>query len=279
MCCLLGAEAARPLDVPATSSPLILAGTLPFSRLDLEQAITVRLLEGAKLPGQVQVTALAPDRMEVRLGARRRILEVDSTSGQMVARLVALSVMDLLMETTPEPLHTAEAARLAVRGAPASLRLAAMPSWGHGLQGSETSIYAITASATIRRGRWLADTSVGYWWSPTARAGRPGESRFFAWPVRADFGVTIRGFEVWLGPMVAPYSVRGSIPRAGVLVGVGPRIARAWSLWRGLRAMAEIGCDIFANRTATRVGGTDVTFASPRLAPWAGAGLGWEIGS
>ena len=44
-----------------------------------------------------------------------------------------------------------------------------------------------------------------------------------------------------------------------------------------MQLVASIGIDAFANRTAVRVPGSQVTFATPRFAPWLGLGLGWEM--
>jgi hypothetical protein len=66
----------------------VLTGALPFSSQDLEQAIALRLLDGSTLPGKLEVIAQGADRIEVRLGGRRRIVEIGSSREDMVTRLV-----------------------------------------------------------------------------------------------------------------------------------------------------------------------------------------------
>jgi hypothetical protein len=277
VCCFLAADGAAPTDAPSANSALVFTGDLPFSRVDLEQAIAVRLLEGSALPGKVEVIAQAADRIEVRLGGRQRIVDIGSSSTEMVARLVAISVADLLMETAPAPLHLPPPVLPPAREVPPPLRLTAMSGWGHGLQGGETALYALAAGMNARRGRLVVGVGAGYWRTPRVRQGQPGESALTAWPVRASAGLVLGRFEFSAGPVLAPYNVTGAVPRSGVLVGGGLTVLLVWPLPRGLRLLAGVGCDAFANRTASTVGSSYLTFASPRAAPWIGLGLGWEI--
>ena len=154
-----------------------------------------------------------------------------------------------------------------------------MPGLAHGLAQGETTLYTLATGVSARRGRLLVGVSAGYWRTPTARASQPGESTLAAWPVRVSAGLALGRFEFSLGPVMAPYSVTGAVPRSGVLVGGGLAALLALPLLRGLRLLAGGGCDAFANRTATTVGAKDLTFASPRVAPWIGLGLAWEIGA
>jgi hypothetical protein len=280
VCCLLAADPRAPDAAPSATDTLVLTGALPFSSQELEQAIALRLFDGSTWPGKLEVIAQGADRIEVRLGGRRRIVEIGSSREDMVTRLVAISVADLLMETTPAPLRLVSPALPPAREATLPpLRLAVMPGLAHGLARGETALYSLVAGFGARRGRVVVGLDAGYWHTPTVRAGQPGESTMAAWPVRVSAGAALGRFEFSLGPVVAPYNVTGTMPRSGVLVGGGPAALLALPLLRGLRGVAAGGCDVFVNRTATTVGGKDLTFASPRVAPWVGLGLAWEIGA
>jgi hypothetical protein len=275
---LLAADLPAQAPLRDASDSLVVTGELPFSKLDLEQAIAVRLLEGSSLPAKLEVIAQGTNRIEVRLGNRRRIVDIGASNGEMVARLVAISVADLLMEIAPAPLRVAPPATVR-ESIPTTLRLTAMPGLGHGLSNGETYLASFMAAGSARRGKWLVGLGVGYWQTPTVRKDEPGESALVAWPVRASMGVALGRFEFALGPFLAPYNVTGAKPRSGILAGAGLTAIAVFSLPRRLRVLVGGGCEGFFNRTATTVGQSFLTFASPRIAPWLGVGFGWELGS
>ena len=81
--------------------------------------------------------------------------------------------------------------------------------------------------------------------------------------------------DLYGGPFVASYSIKGDIPHSGVLVGAEGLVRLAVPVSRRARLVAATRAHVHANRVrVTYIDGA--TYATPRLELTIAAGLAWD---
>jgi len=264
---------------------LVTIGELPFPSGELERAIYARVqrMDGFHRGAPLVVRALGANQIELRLDDKRRIIAIGGQESESTLRMVALNATDLLLEEAdvpaPVPGHDPTARTTFARstGSSSRARVAVQPELAHGLGNAEATIYAVSAHVAVYWEAVLLHAAVGWSYSGTGHSGQLGDAEMNAWPIRAGAGVLLGPVGVALEPVVVPYELTGATSHSGALLGGGANATVAVAALGRMQLVASIGIDAFANRTAVRVPGSQVTFATPRFAPWLGLGLGWEM--
>jgi hypothetical protein len=265
-------------------------GELPFSVADLEEAIAERQVEStSRSPsGDLVVRAVGAHTFELVFDRKRCQVDIEEQEPESVVRLVALNAVDLfLAEPVPAaPRVKRERPRgsVAARGSSTHARFVLAPELGHGLGSNETTTYAVVAQASLHASSYASSYassgvffgSVG-WWQCGAVDQESGASvAMRALPFRLGVGVAIGPAEVGLAFMALPYQLSEVTRHSGALLGGSANAALPFTIGDGVRLVVSAGLDAFANRVAVRRADGQVTFASPRFAPWVGLGLAWE---
>lgn len=238
------------------------AATAPFDARELTAALRVRLVrDGAPVtvrvlatPAGVRVEVSSTEGAIVRQGARD--VALDGLRGPTAARLVALAADDLMLEDLAMP--PAEARSVAAASHTIGA-LGAAAAWDGPLGG-------VTFDVARARGPWVVALDVG---GATLVGGAIGLN---AAVIRFSAGLRASWFELRAGATFAPLIVSDGAGDRTVLVGGGASARLRVPLGDGLHAVFAAGGDVFATRTQYLVGGMPA-LATPRVAPWFGAGL------
>lgn len=246
-CCAREAAAERAVTVEAVGVAL--------DARAVEAALRVRLPDGpaahlrlAAVPGGVQITAGVVTR-DVALGDRR---------GAEAVRLIALAASDLLLAdlaTAPVTRRTHEPVAMSVIG---------------GVAAWDSALAQIAADVAVPRAGWLAAVELG--------GGQLVHESLQLKTVvaRLELGLRHGVLEARAGVTVAPVFVATGSGDQTVLVGANLSGRVRVPLGGGVRGIAAVGLDAFANRTEYRMFGA-ATLTTPQLAPWLAAGVEVEL--
>jgi hypothetical protein len=295
-CCILLATAGAARA--GTPVRLEIAGDLPFSAEELAQAVSARLPLAAAT-GDATPVAVGPARSDgvaVRVGNKRGVVPIGDRAGAAAARVVALAIADLAADEVipsppapgPAPAPPPAAGPAAELAPPPSPRAPAVPmvpqlsstfEASRGLGAAEPLSFAVLADLVAAQGRLLAGGGLGYWQTPTQRAGRPDEASFAAVVARLWIGERLGGHvQALAGPFVAPYRLGGPFARSGLLGGGGAMLRVTAPLGPRFLIVGVLRVDGFIDRFAVSVGDASPSLATPRVAVALGLGLGWDLG-
>ena len=272
---------------------------LPFSEIELQQALLARLLpsEGEPGPAAARVAAAGPGTVSVRVGDQTRVVVVGDRTGTAAARVVALVIAELMSVRTTSPVTapvgapalsaelgptTATAVRTSSDAAPGGRpwRLSATGGASKGVGGDELVAATLDSDLVIplRDGRWRLSPSVGLKYTPTRDAGTFHEVSFRSVVARLLGGAAWGPVDLLAGPFVSAYAIGGATTHRAFLFG-GEAMARvAAPLSRTLRLAVEGRLDGYANRVSTFwLGGG--AYATPRVGLGIGLGLAWDWAS
>ncbi len=279
--------AATVAAAPAHAEPLALEGPLPFTAVELESALALRL-DLASLPLSIVVRGAATW-AEVAYGPRLRRIELGDVAGVAAARRVALLVTDLVAEERtlgegpePTPPHHAPIPAPVVEPVEPPSRLdVGLAAWG--ALGSELDRVRVglAAEASVSVVAPLrAWASVGVAWSPdTGRGGADVE--LTGLPLRAGLALRADAVEVRAHAALTPWWVAAEdaaterrTTRTDVVASAGAailyRIHTAPELRLG--GGAELSFDPRAYLgDGARVAATD------RVLVWLAASVAWEL--
>lgn len=243
-----------------------LAGDAPFSRVELDDALGLRLDGAHRVAVAVGRDAIAV----VTVDGRSRTVYLGDRHGADAARLVALVAAGLSLDA-PAPIDaptaiapTAQAQRrptLAVSGVVS----AADGALTHGVRAEVAS--AGTLSWIVAVGAERRDVG------PAA----PDAVTLFRVPVRVDLAARHGVAEVSGGAVLAVTVARGGsgdqaiIPGLAVTGGVALPVGPAWAV------TVRVGVDAMATRRVYRWDGATVADTG-RIVPWLALGLRWETG-
>ncbi len=287
------ARAQQPDDKPPT---LTGAGELPFSDVQLQQALLARLLPSPSEPGppRAQVEPAGPGVVSVRVGDRKRTVTVGDRTGTAAARVVALVIADLLTAGPPSdetasgapqhqsveiatlPAATAEIQPV-VPEARRRWRLVVAGGASKGTGASELVAGALNADLVVapRNGRFKLAPSLGFTMMPTRNAGMLDEVSFWGVAARMLAGFSHGPVDVLGGPIASAYAIGGATTHSGFLFG-GEVMARvAAPLSRRVRLAVDARADAWANRVRVHWV-TPGTYATPRVGLGIDVGLAWD---
>ena len=243
-----------------------LVGELPFSPEELHQAMVARMPveeRGAEL-------VISGDGQEVgiAIGERRRVVDVAGKSGASAARIVALAVTDLVEETLPATLPPP------VREPPLAVWLALGA--GRGIRNTQPWAGTLDAGVSLPYG-WLRLAAEVGWTHSLDPSTIDIDISYDSLAFRLGAGGKLGPLEAYIGPWVAPYSVRGTHEKVSVLFG-----GRVWTrlvvpVSRAVSVSAHVGLDVAANDVEILRGDSQVVFSSPRVGVAGGLGVTVDI--
>lgn len=245
-----------------------------FAHSELAEALTLRGIDA----NEVVVVVDDAGRIEIRIRGKRRVIDLEGRQGMAAARLVALAAGDLSREgSMPEMTQverTAVEPVVAVHRSPGiGLGFSAMPTLTMLLENHRPLFGAQAGASVSLGGPWRITVDAGY------ASGRVEDTAvgatLTAIPFRAALGWRRGAFQLRAGATAVPYSVATTPGDSGTLVGATAVASVHGHIGRGFRFIIELGADAYANRVVY-MAGNDRVFGLARVAPWLGAGLGWE---
>jgi len=277
----------------AQGPALQLLGEAPFTGAELRTAAELRIPHWPGLEAQVlTVRSLAPGTIELELQGWRRSLELGSATGADAARLVALSLADLVLAVSSSGEQAATSATRPAVGPSASrdgsgrspqpgprsaLTWTRVALGAHASKGAgELEPWSFGLGLAVSRAwrPWLLDAELG--WSIAPAHGRPVlRSSWNAARLRVNGGVRLGFVELLAGPSLMPLWVSGGDGFFALLSAVGISARAVVRLGPALDAVLAAGSDLYLRRVELQAYGTSV-IASPRFAPWLGLALGWR---
>ena len=226
---------------------------VPFDAAELTAALRARLPEGDAI--QIRIS---PTFEGVRIETRGTLRDVPlrGLTGSAAARLVALAASDLLVDDD----RAFEPPSLAARRDPTTIGVfGAAALWGQTFGG-------LGLDVALPRGSWLVAIE--------GAAGTlvDGPLRMTAAVVRFGAGIRRGMFEVRATGTIAPLVVSNGAGDQTILFGGGASARLRIPLASDLHFVIGGGADVFATRTTYIIEGMS-TLTTPRIAPWAAAGL------
>jgi hypothetical protein len=227
------ADAPRPvMAAPAQ------AAALPFSNAELEQALLARILPADGPAGRpiVRVEPAEPGSVNVRVGARNRVVPLAGRTGDGAARVVALVIAELLSAAPPLAGAAAPASVSAIPTPPGPVPAAASPpiaaappvpmavprlcvtgGVAKGTGGEELLAGTLDLDVIVpfARSRLQVAPSVGLMGMPTRNAGSLEEVSFSSAVARLLGGASVGPVDFLAGPLLSAYSIGGATPHAG----------------------------------------------------------------
>jgi hypothetical protein len=282
----------QPSSAPIT---LVDPGAVPFSSTDLAQALLARLFPEEELsPSRVRVGPAAAGAVDVKVGDRSRRVALGERNGPAAARVVALVIAEI-MSSGPEveaegaagddeddapvsPLVTVSAPTEpvpAVRGAPPRLYVTTGVAKGVGAEELLAGTLDVDLALQVGRSGLRLAPSAGLVYMPTRNAGTWGEVSFASAAARLLAGGSWGVVDLFGGPFVAPYSVRGATQHAGVLFGAEALARIAVPLSRRTRLVFATRLHAYGNRVRV-VWADGGAYATPRLELTISVGLAWD---
>ncbi len=259
---------------------LRVAGVAPFSRVELEEALRLRL--GPE--HRVDVTADAPS-ITVTVDGRSRSIVLGAERGVAAARVVALVAAGLAFDG-PGRIEVGSGPSIVAAFEPPrpqrpwSVTVAAGQAIApHAAQGLGVSLGLERGFADGTRARWTLELGVAVASVPERTETAP--IRTLAVPLRVGVIVGDRA-ALATGAIVEPYTLRvddgaGDGDRSALLGGfVAGRVLVAG--WTGVDLMLRVGFDVLATRTEYRLDGVTV-LDTGRYRPWIALGGAWGGGS
>ena len=249
------------LAAPAAAERAIVISELgtaaPFSEGELADALRMRL-PPAGAPVHVAVSATAAGVIVAARGASRAV-ELHGRTGPEAARLVALVVVDLVLDDLaiapappPPPVAAAAPAQTIV-----------------GVVGSAAQWDGVLAGATLAvavpRDGWFAALDIG---GGTLVGGGLHLSGGI---VRLGAGTRSRWLDLRAGATFVPLVVDDGEGDSTVLAGLGSSVRLRLPLWSRGDVVLAAGGDVFATRTRYQLAGRMIE--TPLVAPWLGGGL------
>jgi hypothetical protein len=205
----------------------------------------------------------------IAIGDRRRVVDVAGRTGAQAARIVALAVTDLVEETLPAPLPRAAT----VPPITMSLQLGA----AKGIRESQPWSTTVDVGASMPYGSWLRLAAELGWTHALDASTFDTHIVFDTLALRLGAGGKLGPLEVYLGPWITLFSIRGSHDKTNVLFG-----GRVWSrlvvpIAGPVSLSVQIGLDLAANDFAILLNETEVTFSTPRVGVAGSLGVSVDI--
>jgi len=287
-CIVLATIGAARAEAPVR---LEMVGDVPFSAEELAQAVRARVPLAAAT-GDATPVVVGPASaggVAVRAAGKTAVVRIGDRAGAAAARVVALAIADLAADEEIPPVAPAlppapEAVLAPPRPARPALvvpQLASTFEASRGLGAAQPLSFAVLADVIAAQDRLLAGGALGYWETPTQRAGSPDEASFAAVVARLWVGERFgrRGhLQALAGPFVAPYRLGGPFARSGLLGGGGAMLRVTAPLGPRFVIVGGLRVDGFVNRLEVSVGDASPSLATPRVAVALGFGLGWDLG-
>jgi len=212
-------------------------------------------------------------------GKRRRVA-VTAWADAAAARTVVVHVVDL---ATPAPVVAALVEEPVVRAAPLA-RPASSPAldvfvatrFAHGVGATDPSSPGVEVGTTIYRRGLAFGASLGWTRGLEEGTSTPARASYDTWPLRLAVGLRRGPIEVRASGVVAAYRFAGVSQQSGALWGAGLAVRCRGHLGDGIGWFFEAGADAFAERVQLELVG-QVVYSTPRLAPFLGLGLRWEL--
>jgi hypothetical protein len=163
-----------------------------------------------------------------------------------------------------------------------AVRLASTFEASRGLGAAEPLSFGVLADLLAAQDRLVTGGGLGFWQTPTQRAGRADQASFAALSARLWIGESVgrsRRLQALVGPFLATYHLGGAFSRTGLLGGAGAMLRLSVPLGRRMELVALLRVDGFVNRLQVSVGDASPSLATPRAACALGLGLGWDLGA
>ncbi|HET6149066.1 MAG TPA: hypothetical protein VFH68_16120, partial [Polyangia bacterium] len=221
--------------------------------------------------------------IRLRVGDKLVYVPTGEQHGAPAARVVALVIADLVAdEILPAAARVSgDVTRAMTDGprSPAPMRLTLGAVLSKGLGGEEMPCYGVEADLVGRAiGRMTWGAALGLMVIPHQDTPQPDGFSYKAGIARLLVAWRLSRLELLAGPFASRYALGGSSHHVGTLAGAGVSARLAPALSRGLRLVAGVRVEGYANRIHA-TWSSHSGFATPRVAAAVSIGVAWELGS